>query len=165
MSPLMGFQWFEVYKSRHVMTIDEIQAYLLEQIPLSRAMGIEITEAGHTQVTLSLPLEPNINHRDTAFGGSICAAGTLACWTLVHLRLSELDRPTRLVIHKNRMVYRKPIGGRFEATCTFTDDIAWEQVLDMLERWGKAKLQLTASITCEGETAAEFHGSFVVTTG
>lgn len=147
------------------MTLDEIQAYLLEQIPLSRAMGIEITEATRTQVVLSLPLEPNINHRDTAFGGSICAAGTLACWTLVHLRLSELDMSTRLVIHKNKMVYRRPIHGSFEATCTFADDADWQQVLDMLERWGKAKLQLKASITCDGQVAAEFQGSFVVVTG
>ncbi|NQV31204.1 MAG: YiiD C-terminal domain-containing protein [Phycisphaeraceae bacterium] len=146
------------------MTIDEIQAYLQEQIPLSRAMGIEITKAAHTQVILSLPLEPNINHRDTAFGGSISAAGTLACWTLVHLRLSELDMHTRLVIHKHKMVYRRPIAERFEATCTFNDDTAWQQVLDMLERWGKAKLQLKASITCAGDVAADFHGSFVVTT-
>ena len=147
------------------MTKDEIQAYLLEQIPLAGAMGIEIKEATDTQVILSLLLEPNINHRDTAFGGSICAAGTLACWTLVHLRLSRLDMPTRLVIHKNKMVYRRPIPGRFEAVCTFADEAAWDQVLDMLERWGKAKLQLRASITCDGEEAAVFQGSFVVVTG
>lgn len=147
------------------MTKDELQAYLLEQIPLAGAMGIEIKEATDTQVILTLPLEPNINHRDTAFGGSICAAGTLACWTLVHLRLSRLDIQTRLVIHKNRMVYRKPIPGRFEAICQFSDETAWHEVLEMLERWGKAKLQLTAMVTCEGEEAAEFHGSFVVVTG
>ena len=146
------------------MTKDEIQAYLLEQIPLTRAMGIEIKEAADTQVILSLPLEPNINHRDTAFGGSICAAGTLACWTLVHLRLSRLDIPTRLVIHKNKMIYRKPISGDFEAICTLENEDAWQQVLEMLERWGKAKLQLTAAITCGGDVAADFQGSFVVTT-
>ncbi len=146
------------------MTKDELQAYLLEQIPLAGAMGIEIKEATDEEVILSLPLEPNINHRDTAFGGSICAAGTLACWTLVHLRLSRLDMDTRLVIHKNQMVYRRPIAGRFEATCTFTDDTAWQQVLDMLERWGKAKLQLSSTITCDGKEAAVFRGSFVVTT-
>jgi thioesterase domain-containing protein len=147
------------------MTKDELQAYLLEQIPLSGAMGIEIKEATDQQVVLSLPLEPNINHRDTAFGGSICAAGTLACWALVHLRLSRLDIQTRLVIHKNKMVYRKPIPGRFEAICQFSDETAWQQVLDMLDRWGRAKLQLTATVSCEGEAAAEFHGSFVVVTG
>ncbi len=152
------------FEKQTVMTKDELQAYLLEQIPLAGAMGMEIKEATDTEVVLSLPLEPNINHRDTAFGGSLCAAGTLACWTLVHLRLSRLDTDTRLVIHKNRMVYRRPICGRFEATCTFADDTAWQQVLAMLERWGKAKLQLTSTITCDGEEAAVFRGSFVVTT-
>lgn len=144
------------------MTKHDIQAYLHEQIPLSRAMEIQVEQATEDRVILFVPLKPNINHRDTAFGGSISAAGILTCWTLVHLRLSQLDMETRLVIHKNKMIYRKPIPGDFKAICQFESEDTWNQALSMLDRWGKAKLQLTASLTCEGEEAAEFQGSFVV---
>ena len=144
------------------MTNKQAREYLYQQIPLSRAMGIEVTEATCQRVVLSLPLEPNINHRETAFGGSISAAAILSCWMLAHLRLSQSPRPTRLVIHKNRIVYRRPIAGPFEAICTLSDEQAWQQVLDMLERWGKGKIQLTACLRCAGEAAAEFRGSFVV---
>jgi thioesterase domain-containing protein len=144
------------------MTNKQAREYLYQQIPLSRAMGIEVTEATCQRVALRLPLEPNINHRETAFGGSICAAATLSCWMLAHLRLSQSPNPTRLVIHKNRMVYRRPIAGPFEAICKLSDEQDWQQVADMLERWGKAKIQLCACVRYAGETAAEFRGSFVV---
>ena len=144
------------------MTNDQVRDYLYQQIPLSRAMGIGIDQAATSLVILNIPLAPNINHRETAFGGSISAAGILACWTLVHLRLDELDMHTRLVIHKNKMVYRQPIADDFQAQCHFNDETTWDQVLEMLDRWGKAKLQLTASLVCQGKKAAEFQGSFVV---
>ncbi len=144
------------------MTHNQVRDYLYQQIPLSQSMGIEVTQATGVRVVLSVPLGPNINHRETAFGGSISAAGILACWTLVHLRLAELDMHTRLVIHKNKVIYREPIAGDFEAVCNFTDEAAWTQVREMLDRWGKAKLQLKAALVWQGRETAEFQGSFVV---
>lgn len=144
------------------MTNDQVRDYLYQQIPLSRAMGIGIDQATTSRVVLNVPLSPNINHRETAFGGSISAAGILACWTLVHLRLEKLNIQTRLVIHKNKMVYRIPIADDFQAQCHFNDETTWDQVLEMLDRWGKAKLQLKASLIWQGQDAAEFQGSFVV---
>jgi thioesterase domain-containing protein len=147
------------------MTNDQAREYLYQQIPLSRAMGIEVTEATCQRVVLSVPLEPNINHRETAFGGSISAAAILSCWMLAHLRLSQSPHAPRLVIHKNKIVYRRPIAGPFESICSFSDDQAWDQVLDMLERWDKAKIQLNASLCCAGQEAAAFWGSFVAVNG
>ena len=95
------------------MTNDQAREYLYQHIPLSRAMGIEVTEASCERVVLSIPLEPNINHQETAFGGSISAAAMLSCWMLAYLRLNQIPNPTRLVIHKNRIVYRRPIAGPF----------------------------------------------------
>jgi thioesterase domain-containing protein len=144
------------------MTKTEARDYLYQHIPLSRAMGIDVTEVSCERVALSIPLEPNINHQLTAFGGSISAAAMLSCWMLAYLRLNQSPNPTRLVIHKNRIVYRRPISEAFEAICTFSDDEAWQEVLDMLDNFGKTKIQLNASICCAGQEAAAFWGSFVV---
>ena len=144
------------------MTSDQVREYLYQHIPLSQAMGVQVDQAVSERVVLTVPLGPNINHRETAFGGSISAAGILACWTLVHLRLAQLDMHTRLVIHKNKIIYREPIAGDFAAVCSFDDETAWTQALEMLNRWGKAKLQLKAALLCQDREAAEFQGSFVV---
>jgi len=128
---------------------------------MSQAMGVEVREATDSQVVLSLPLAPNINHQESAFGGSIGAAGMLSCWTLLHLRLRRLDNPTRLVIHKSKIVFREPIVSGFEAICRFSNETAWQDFLQMLDEWNQAKLLLKAEIRAQGQRGASFQGSFV----
>ena len=52
------------------MDTPEVQTYLHDHIPLSAAMGAGVSQADTEIVRLSAPLEPNLNHRATAFGGS-----------------------------------------------------------------------------------------------
>ena len=43
-------------------------------------MGVRVVSAAFDRVELSAPLAPNINHRDTLFGGSAAAiAGSSKC--------------------------------------------------------------------------------------
>ena len=70
------------------MTPQALQTYLHQHIPLSQAMDVTVVEASPHQVVLSAPLAPNINHRDTVFGGSASAVAILAAWSMLHLRLS-----------------------------------------------------------------------------
>jgi len=50
------------------MSPAELESYLHEHIPLSKAMAVSVAEASVDSVTVSAPLEPNINHRATVFG-------------------------------------------------------------------------------------------------
>ena len=52
------------------MTPQTLQRYLHERIPLARAMEVEVRALASDGVELGAPLAPNINHRDTVFGGS-----------------------------------------------------------------------------------------------
>jgi hypothetical protein len=52
-----------------------LEQYLHEHIPLSAAMGVKVVQADPQCVVLTAPLAPNINHRDTVFGGSASGAG------------------------------------------------------------------------------------------
>ena len=47
----------------------ELEAYLHEHIPLSKAMGVSVVSVEEGIVILRAPLAPNINHRETVFGG------------------------------------------------------------------------------------------------
>ena len=47
-------------------------------MPLSQAMQVTVVEASFQQVVLTAPLAPNINHRETVFGGSASAVAILA---------------------------------------------------------------------------------------
>ena len=67
------------------MTPSELQTYLHQHIPLSQAMQVTVVEASLQQVVLTVPLAPNINHRETVFGGSASAVANLAAWSMLHL--------------------------------------------------------------------------------
>ena len=67
------------------MTPSELQRYLHEHIPLTAAMEVKVVSCGPDAAHLSAPLAPNINHRDTAFGGS---ASALAPFRYTELLLS-----------------------------------------------------------------------------
>ena len=73
-------------------------------------MEVTVVEASPHQVVLSAPLAPNINHRDTVFGGSASAVAILAAWSMLHLRLSAEGLGSRLVIQRNTMDYLEGTG-------------------------------------------------------
>jgi thioesterase domain-containing protein len=139
----------------------DVERYLHEHIPLSQAMGVRVVTAGPEGVTLSAPLAPNINHRETVFGGSASALAILASWTLIHLRLSAAGIRCRLVIQRNSMSYSKPILDEFAARTLPLDDEAWETFLKMYDRWQRARIRVRSVLECRGEQVGELEGDFV----
>lgn len=145
------------------MTIDadDLQQYLDANIPITRAMGATVVEAGRDGVRVAAPLAPNTNHRDTVFGGSAAAIAILAAWALLHLRLVDEGIVTRLVIQKSRMHYAAPITGDFFAVSAIPDEGAWERFLTTLARKGRARISVSAALYCGADAVASFDGEFV----
>ena len=71
------------------MNLSEITSYIHEHIPLTSHLGAVVEAYDGKAIILSAPLTPNLNHRNTAFGGSISALGILSGWTLLFLKLKE----------------------------------------------------------------------------
>lgn len=138
-----------------------VEAYLHEHIPISRAMGIVVAEASTERVALGAPLEPNVNHRSTVFGGSCASVAILAAWTLVHLRVRETGLVARVVIQRGATDYRLPIEGAFVATCDSPGEPAWDRFVRALRRRGQARIELDATVTSDGVVVATFSGAYV----
>lgn len=136
-----------------------IEAYLHDHIPISAAMGVRVDAAGTDRVVLSAPLEPNVNHRSTAFGGSCASVAILAAWTLVHLHVSAV-RPARVVIQRGATDYLAPITGGFTATCA-ADGSAWERFDVAFRRKGRARIDLEVTVLCHDVAVARFEGTYV----
>lgn len=143
------------------MNKTELQAYLHEHIPLSAAMQSTIEILTPEQVIISAPLAPNINHRETVFGGSASTLATLAAWTLVHSRIKHELITARVVIHKHCMSYDKPITDRFEAVCYLPEQKLWDRFMLMLQRRGRGRIHVNATLQCQGEIVGQFTGDFV----
>jgi thioesterase domain-containing protein len=143
------------------MNPDELQRYLHEHIPLTKAMGVEIVEATAQGVRLAAPLAPNINHRETVFGGSASAIAILAAWALLTLRLRQEGLLGRVVIQSNSMQYLRPIADRFTATARGPETANWQRFTQTLRRRGRARITLAATLDCRGEKVGAFEGDFV----
>lgn len=138
-----------------------IRAYLYEQIPLSKAMEVEVIKATNKLVILAAPIKPNINHRSTVFGGSASALAILSAWSLINFRLQNERLSARLVIQKNTISYEKPILKDFEAICSLNETETWARFIKTLQRKKKSRIAVNASIQCQGERVSEFNGVFV----
>ena len=143
------------------MSPNELEKYLHEHIPLSKAMQVAVVRIQPETVVLSAPLAPNINHRDTVFGGSASAVAILAAWSLLHTRLTSEGISSRLVIQRNTMTYEHPIDGTFTAESAIESPEGWETFLRILRRRGKARITVCAVLSFAGQAAGRFEGEFV----
>lgn len=130
-------------------------------IPLAQAMGVSVIDLSQTVVRLSAPLNPNINHRSTAFGGSISALGILAAWTYLHVQLQYLSLPCRIVIQSNSVEYLRPIDTAFQAHCFAPPQQSWERFIKTIAKRGKGRMTLNSEIHSEDLLAARFQGRYV----
>jgi len=143
------------------MNESTLQTYLHSHIPLSAAMQVEVAHASPESVTLLAPLAPNVNHRGTAFGGSIATLATLAGWSLLRVRLDGFEPLPHLVIQRSSIEYLHPISGSFSATVAYPADADWPAFMASLHSKGRARLELAVNVIANDQTAARMVGTFV----
>lgn len=131
------------------------------EIPISQAMGIRVASYDGTSLKLTAPLEPNINHKCTAFGGSLYSLAVLCGWGMVHLKLAEAEQHKHIVIQESNIRYLLPVDNEMQAECRM-DEAALRQFIRTLEKHGRARLPLDVVITHNNQTAVEFSGRYVV---
>ena len=143
------------------MQLKELEEYLHDHIPLSRAMQVSVVQAEYDIVKLSAPLAPNINHRETVFGGSASAVAILAAWTILYVRLQQEGLYSRVVIQRNQVSYDKPIAGDFHAIAKLVDDERWQKFVKQLRRHHRARISVTSVLEFEGQPVGSMTGDFV----
>jgi thioesterase domain-containing protein len=137
----------------------DLARYIQEQIPLSTAMGVSVLAVENDAVLLQAPLAPNVNHRQSVFGGSASALAILAGWALLHVRLQAEGIAARLVIQRNMMEYARPIPGPFTARSMLEHPERWRQFTRMLARRGKARVTVLAVLEHMDQVAGKVQWS------
>jgi thioesterase domain-containing protein len=134
----------------------DLQRFLQDD-PLSTAM-LDVVAAEPDGVTLGAPLEPNINHRDTVFGGSAAAVAILSAWGLLFVRLREAHPNATIVIQRHAMRHLRPITGAFTASSFLADPGAWDKFVATYQRRKLARIAVRASLRCREELVGELDG-------
>lgn len=145
------------------------QKRIHDEIPLSRAMGVQLYSWDGKALVVSAPLEPNQNHQGTGFGGSVYAVAVTAAWGLTELSLADLGLRGSVVVQNGTIDYVEPVTMDFYAVCRLPGDEIPERFRKSLARHGKGRLDLTAEVFLgepsavpSGDPVAVFQGRFVV---
>jgi thioesterase domain-containing protein len=147
--------------SRDNAGIEHLEAYLHREIPLSGAMGVSVEAILDDRVVLAAPIEPNLNHKSTAFGGSLSAVAILAGWSLIHLRLEAMELDAELVIRRNEIAYLAPVRSRFLAEARLAEGAGWGGFERGIRRGRLARIEVNVSILADQRLCATLRGEFV----
>lgn len=149
--------------SSQASLLTELQATIEREIPLCAQMGLQVRSFEQECLLVEAPLEPNRNHRGTAFAGSLNALCTAAGWGHVGLLLRRKNLSGGVVIRRSSIRYLHPVDTPvIVAKSLAVSNAAESYFLEMFQEKGQAKLDLEVEISCKGETAVSFHGSYVV---
>ncbi len=143
----------------------EAQHYIETNIPITKIMGMKITELNRESVCIAMQHSPNVNHQGSAFGGSIDSLFYVTCWAYVQLLIEDFDPHPRIVGRRGKSTFSKPIKSDFEAKVLIPEVEIVNQFLADLSDKGKGRLTAKAVVEYKGEIAAEFEGEFVVLKG
>jgi len=141
---------------------NHLQSVLHQEIPLTVAMGISVAHCSRDKVELSAPLEPNINHKCTAFGGSLYSVAVLCGWGFVfhQMHLNKLNG--HIVIQHSEVDYKLPIDGEIRAVCEIENEVNINRFLKTYRRKNIARIKLNVKILFSGQLATLFTGHYVV---
>ncbi|ROM43624.1 thioesterase [Pseudomonas poae] len=142
-----------------------LESVLHHDIPLTREMGLKVLGWKHGQLELHLPLQANINHKSTMFGGSLYCGAVLAGWGWLHLKLREEGIENgHIVIQEGQISYPLPVTRDATVVCPATEEKAWKRFLATYKRYGRARLMLQTWIVNEGSAdhAVAFTGQYVL---
>ncbi|WP_038247095.1 thioesterase domain-containing protein [Ghiorsea bivora] len=144
--------------------IKQLQDVLHTEIPLTKHIGLSVVKHTELSLTLSAPLEKNINHKCTAFGGSIYSVSVLSGWGLIYLLLKQHNLSGHIVIQESNTKFSKPVNSDITATCSFISIRQCDKFINMYKRKGVARIKLVSKISCNSENAVTFNGTYVVHT-
>lgn len=144
------------------MTKNQLAKMISTQIPLSKAMGLKVESASASRgVIFNLPLKPNRNHKNTAFGGTLVAAQALACWAWLMVFLNKKELDGEVVIQRQTGEFLHPVPRNFKVHVCPPSAQSQKQFLLALRKKRKARIEIYAEIICKDQLAASFRGEYV----
>ena len=150
---------------------EKLTQFFIGHLPITQFMGLEVESYDGDTLILTAPLEPNINDKQTAFGGSLYNTAVMACWGMIYLKTQEKNIACNQVVTEGSMKYIAPVNGCIRAICHAPSEEELTSIFDHFKRKGKARISLEAAIyndTCvmeidpETKPSAKFCGQYAI---
>jgi len=143
----------------------KIESTIHSEIPLCKQMGISIEKFDDEGLIAKAPLAPNINHKNSAFGGSLYNVCVIAGWSMVYGILLQKDISAHVVIQHSNIDYRTAVTSEdIVAFCESPKDRVIEKFIKTFEKRGMSRIALVVKIMQNDELAVHFEGKYVIHT-
>ncbi|MEO5624770.1 MAG: YiiD C-terminal domain-containing protein [Dokdonella sp.] len=142
--------------------ISALQAHLLADIPLARAMSLTVDAYDGDALTMGAPLAPNINDKGCAFGGSLASLMTLAGWGLVKLAVDAKGIDCDIYVQDSAIRYLAPVWQDFRTVAQLAHGDTFADFFSALTSRGKGRLRVRCVVPlADGTEAATLDARFV----
>lgn len=141
--------------------MNEVLEYIQKNIPITKELGVSISKYTGDLLVIDAPLAANINHKNSAFGGSLSSIAILSAWALLFVKQKELKLDVTLVIQESKFSFLLPVLKDFQALAYTPKEEDFSKFLKILNKKGKARLKIYSEIICDGKVCGTHEGSYV----
>ncbi len=144
------------------MNSKELTQILQHQIPLSKAMGIQVRRVSvRGGVHFFLPLAPNRNHKNTAFGGTLVAAQALAAWSWLMALLEYYQLNGEVVVQRLKSEFARPVDSDFRVATLPVSKTDVQKFIATLKKKRRARMAIRTQVRVGRKKAVEYCGEYV----
>lgn len=143
------------------LSLESFASQSRQAIPLLQSMAVQFTAFDDDGLRIDMPLAPNINDKQTGFGGSIAALATAAGWAAITLLLQSRNSQYDVMVVESHMRYLAPATEDFYALACVTRSAksAFHRTLD-LQPYGR--ITLPVMVEQNGQQIATYTGTYKV---
>lgn len=150
-----------IFQTNTEQRLSDIEQFIHQAFPISVEMGAKLQSYDGESVRIFAPLSYNLNHKSSAFGGSLSALAILSGWTFLYIKLSELEIRSQLVIQKSEFNFIQPVKSDFEAVTIMPSNDLWNKFLKTLDRHGQARIAIGSEIQFKSGIGGVHDGVYV----
>lgn len=137
--------------------------FFQQHLPITDYLNMRPHGFDGDRFALAIDLQPSINDKLTAFGGSLFCACVMNCWGMVYLQARRRGINPNMVVSHAEIDYLAPVADQLIVSeCTAPADIDWPEFFAGFQQRGRAKAQLSATIHSAGREAVRFRGRYAI---
>lgn len=140
--------------------LESLRAYTSVRIAPARALGLSLEAID--PVTVSAPLEANLNDKGSGFAGSLFSAAALAGWALVTRWCATAPFEAEVALQSSTARFLAPARADFRAVAREPAAAHLEKLARTLERRGRGRAQVVVDVQCHDASVMTFTGTYAV---
>ena len=138
-----------------------LEARIREHIPLTAHLGFRLLAFNDHSLTLTAPLDINVNDKGTMFAGSQAALMALAGWALTTLEAESVVARADVLAMQNSLRYRRPVTGELSIRVS-SNSAGLQRFHHHLQQGERAALTVRAEgFNGDGSLASQYRGEYL----